>query len=49
MLRPVTLQSHGSRIGMVADPFGHRWSLVETVETVSAEEMQRRWNAETGA
>jgi PhnB protein len=49
ILRPVALQSHGNRMGVVLDPFGHRWSLIEPVEEVSADEMQRRWNEETGA
>ncbi len=47
VLRPVALQSHGSRLGVVTDPFGHHWSLVQEVEAVSADEMQRRWNSET--
>ncbi len=47
VLRPVALQAHGDRMGVVTDPFGHRWSLVQEVESVSADEMQRRWNSET--
>lgn len=34
---------------MLLDPFGHRWTLSQTIEEVAPEEMQKRWNAETGA
>ena len=32
----------GDRMGTLADPFGHRWSLATHVEDVPEEEMQRR-------
>jgi len=35
----------GDRSGLVADPFGGRWFVPGRAEDVSAEEMQRRWNA----
>ena len=43
LLRPVEDQFHGSRSGMVADPYGHKWMLSQQTETVSPEEMQRRY------
>ncbi len=43
LLRPVEDQFHGNRSGMVADPFGHKWHISQQTETVSAEEMQRRY------
>ena len=49
VIRPAANQSFGERSAMIMDPFGHRWMLSQTIEQVSPEEMQRRWNAETGA
>jgi PhnB protein len=49
LLRPAADQTHGDRSGMVLDPFGYRWSIGHKLEEVSAEDMQRRWNAETEA
>lgn len=44
LLRPVEDQFHGNRAGMVADPFGHKWSLSAQTEEVSSEELQRRYD-----
>jgi len=49
VLRAAADQSFGERTAMVLDPFGHRWMLSQTIETVTPEEMQRRWEEETGA
>ena len=49
MLRPATDQSFGERVAQVLDPFGHRWMLSQTIEQVTPEEMQRRWNADISA
>jgi len=38
---PVMDQFWGDRYGMVADPFGHKWSLATHVQDLSPEEMQR--------
>ncbi len=38
-------QFYGERGGSVYDPFGHRWLIGHTIEEVSPEEMQRRWDA----
>jgi PhnB protein len=45
LVRPVQDQFYGDRSGMVACPFGYRWSLATPKETVSAAEMQKRWSA----
>ncbi len=49
VLRAAANQSFGERSALVLDPFGHRWMLSQTIETVSPKEMQRRWNEEAGA
>lgn len=41
-------QFHGERSAKVLDPFGHEWYLGSTIETVSPEEMQRRFAAMFG-
>ena len=41
-LRPVETQFYGDRMGLLEDPFGHRWSIASHVEDVPAEEMGRR-------
>src|SRR5262249_4921535 len=43
LVRPVQDQFYGDRSGMVACPFGYRWSLAATKEVVSPQEMQKRW------
>ncbi len=48
VLRAATDQSFGERNAMVLDPFGHRWTLSQTMERLSPDEMQRRWTEETG-
>lgn len=45
MLLVVTLaatQICGDRMGLLEDPFGHRWSVASRVEDVSPEELGRR-------
>jgi PhnB protein len=44
-LRPVKDQFYGDRTGMLVDPFGHTWSVSTRQHEISAEQMQRRWNA----
>jgi len=44
VVRPVQDQFYGDRSGMVACPFGYRWSLATPKETVSPAEMQKRWS-----
>lgn len=39
---------YGERSGVVRDPFGHRWNIGHSIEEVTPEEMQRRYDV-TGA
>jgi len=43
VVRPLMDQFYGERSGTVRDPFGHEWLLGGHLETVSPEEMQRRY------
>lgn len=43
--RAVQNQFYGDRSGVLADPFGHVWTIATHVEDVSAEEMDRRMQA----
>ena len=49
VVRPVQDEFYGDRMGMVACPFGYRWSLAQPKEEVSPEEMQKRWTKMLGA
>ncbi|HEX2539485.1 MAG TPA: VOC family protein [Caldimonas sp.] len=46
VVRPVADQFYGDRSGTLKDPFGHQWTLATHIEDVSAEEAQRRMQAE---
>ena len=37
-------QFYGERSGSIRDPFGHRWSIGHSIEEVSPDEMQKRYN-----
>jgi len=45
VLRPLQDQFYGERSGTLRDPFGHEWLLGGHLETVTPEEMQRRYTA----
>jgi PhnB protein len=45
LIRKVKDEFHGYCSGIIVDPFGHRWQLATRVETITADEMQRRWTA----
>ena len=45
LTRPVQDQFYGERACKLEDPFGHVWHVVTHIEDVSAEEMQRRYEA----
>lgn len=45
LTRPAKDEFYGERTAQVTDPFGYRWTLNQRIEDVSADEMQRRWNA----
>lgn len=38
-------QFYGYRSAVLVDPFGHRWMVGQKIETLTQEEMQRRYNA----
>jgi len=39
VIAPLEDQFWGDRYGVVLDPFGHHWSLAQTVREVSMEEI----------
>jgi PhnB protein len=43
---PLKDQFWGDRYGVVADPFGHKWSLCTHLEDVAPEELEKRAKAE---
>lgn len=45
VLMPVADQFWGDRMGTVADPYGHKWSIATHVEDVSPEEITKRAEA----
>jgi uncharacterized glyoxalase superfamily protein PhnB len=45
LVRPPRDAFYGERGGTVRDPFGHEWMLGHSIEEVSPEEMQRRYDA----
>jgi PhnB protein len=46
--RAVQDEFYGERSGAIRDPFGYRWLIGHAVESVTPEEMQRRYNAMFG-
>lgn len=38
-------QFYGERSGKIRDPFGHEWSIGHSLEQLTPEEMQRRYDA----
>ena len=45
VLRAVKDEFYGDRVGQIADPFGYKWMVSTRKETVSPQEMQKRWSA----
>lgn len=43
--RPPTDEFYGDRAATLTDPFGHRWMFATHTEDVSADEMNRRYDA----
>jgi len=41
-------QFYGYRMGLIIDPFGHKWMLQHKIATVPPDEMQKRWDAMVG-
>ena len=48
IVRPVEDAFYGERSGTVRDPFGYDWLVGHSIEAVSPEEMQRRYEALLG-
>lgn len=44
VVRPIADQFYGERTGSFRDPFGYTWTISTRKETLSTEEMQRRFN-----
>lgn len=44
VIRPPSDAFYGERSGTVRDPFGHEWMLGHSIEDVTPEEMQRRYD-----
>lgn len=49
LVMPLDDQFWGDRYGVVADPFGHQWSLGQPVREVSPEEIQAAMAAQAGS
>lgn len=45
LVRPPADHFYGERSGTVRDPFGHEWMIGHSIEQVTPEEMQRRYDA----
>lgn len=45
VVRKLEDQFYGERSGSIRDPFGHEWQLGQTIETVTREEMRKRFAA----
>lgn len=45
VIRPASDAFYGERSGTVRDPFGHEWLIGHSIEEVTPEEMQRRYDA----
>jgi uncharacterized glyoxalase superfamily protein PhnB len=44
LVRPATDAFYGERSGTVRDPFGHEWMIGHSIEEVTPQEMQRRYD-----
>lgn len=45
LLMPPTDQFYGERSARLRDPFGHTWLIGHSIETLTPQEMQRRYTA----
>lgn len=48
LVRAPAAHFYGERSGTVRDPFGHEWMIGHSIEQVTPEEMQRRYDAMFG-
>ena len=46
VIRPLENKFYGDRTGIVIDPYGHQWALMQHAEDVPPDELQRRAEAE---
>ena len=44
LMRPVTDQFYGDRVGHLEDPFGHRWSVSTAGKQMTKEELLALWD-----
>ncbi len=44
LIRPLTDHFYGERSGSVLDPFGYTWLIGHSIEAVTTDEMQRRYD-----
>ncbi len=42
VLKPLADQFYGDRMGMLEDPFGHKWSIATHIEDVTPEQVKER-------
>ena len=48
LVRPVTDQFYGDRVGGIEDPFGYRWFIATHKEDLTMDEIRRRAAAQSG-
>jgi len=48
LLMPAKDQFYGERSGTILDAFGHRWIIGHSIEEVTEEEMQKRYDKQEG-
>jgi len=48
LIRPVSDQFYGDRVGGIEDPFGYRWFIATRKEDLTMDEIRRRAAAQTG-
>lgn len=45
LVQPIADQFYGERSGKIRDPFGYEWSVGHSIEELTPQEMQRRYDA----
>ncbi len=49
VIQPLEEQFYGDKAGWVKDPFGHQWIIARHLETLSPDEMQKRFKLNMGS
>jgi PhnB protein len=49
VVRAAQDQFYGERSGTIRDPFGHEWNIGHSIEEVTPEEMQRRYDQQSAS